>query len=78
MKQMDGFEPPKFTVDKMIADGDSVACYGEMTMTAPPEHAGTYSFCDIYTFAGGKVKELRAFVMKQKSEDEKSDSVAGQ
>ena len=21
MKQMDGFEPPKFTVDKMIADG---------------------------------------------------------
>lgn len=77
MTQMDGFEPPKFTVDKMIADGDTVACYGEMSMNAPPEAAGSYSYCDIYTFAGGKVKELRSFVVKHKSADEKSDSAAG-
>lgn len=77
MSQMEGFEPPKFTVDKMIADGDSVACYGEMSMSVPPEAAGTYSYCDIYTFAGDKVKELRSFVVKHKSADEKSETAAG-
>lgn len=32
MAPMGGMEPPKFTVDEIIADGDSVACYGDMAM----------------------------------------------
>ena len=77
MSQMEGSEPPKFTVDKMIADGDSVACFGEMSMKQPPEAAGDYSYCDLYTFANDKIKELRSFVVKHKSEGELSEKAAG-
>ena len=76
MSQMEGAAPPKFTVDRVIADDDVVACYGQMSMDIPPEAAGTYSYCDVYTFASGKVKELRSFVVKHKTEGEKSGSAA--
>ena len=76
MSQMEGHEPPKFTVNKLIGEGDSVICYGEMTMEGPAEHAGKYSYCDAYTFANGKVTELRSFVVKHKTEGEKSGSAA--
>lgn len=39
MLSMEGMEPPKFTVDKTIAEGDSVVCCGEMTMNEKePRH----------------------------------------
>ena len=77
MSQMEGSEPPKFTVDKTIAEGDTVACFGEMSMNQPPEAAGDYSYCDVYTFSGDKVKELRSFVVKHKTEGELSEKAAG-
>ena len=76
MSQMEGHEPPKFTVNKLIGEGDSVICYGEMTMEVPAEQAGKYSYSDAYTFANGKVTELRSFVVKHKTEGEKSGSAA--
>jgi len=76
MSQMEGHEPPKFTVNKLIGEGDSVICYGEMTMEGPAEHAGKYSYCDAYTFANGKVTELRSFIVKHKAAGEKSESAA--
>ena len=69
-------EPPKITVDKMVAEGDSVICYGDMTMGGTPECAGTYSYCDVYTIKNGKVSELRSYVIKHKSEDEKNEAAA--
>jgi ketosteroid isomerase-like protein len=77
MRQMEGHTPPKFTVDKTIAEGDSVVCYGTMSMDEPKEAAGKYSFCDAYTFSGGKVKGLRSFVVKHKTEGERSETAAG-
>lgn len=77
MSQMEGHEPPKFSVDKVVAEGDSVICYGGMTMAGSPECAGTYSYCDAYTLLDGKVKELRSFVVKHKDEGEKSGTAAG-
>lgn len=77
MGQMEGHTPPTFSVDKIISDGDSVACYGTMQMNEPKEYAGTYSYCDAYTFAGDKVTELRSFIVKHKSADEQTDSAAG-
>ena len=40
MASMEGTEPPKFTVDNTIAEGDSVVSYGDMTMTekGKPRH----------------------------------------
>lgn len=77
MAQMEGSEPPKFTVDKMVAEGNSVICLGDMTMTEPKEAAGSYSYVDAYTFDGDKITELRSYVVKHKTEGERSEKAAG-
>lgn len=70
MASMGGMEPPKFTVDTMIADGDFVACYGDMTMKNKTGSSEDYSYCDVYRFSGDKIAELRSFVVKHKTEPE--------
>lgn len=62
-------EPPVIGVDRMISTDDAVVCYGEMSMKTKDGEAESYSYCDIYTFRGGKVTELKTFVMKSKSDD---------
>lgn len=68
MTQMDGHEPPKFSVKKIIADDTSAACYGDMTMKNEKGDTVDYSYCDIYTFIGGKVTELTSYVVALKDE----------
>lgn len=60
----------KLRTTKIIAEGDSAAAYGEMTMNEKGTKVN-YSFCDIYTFAGDKITELRSFAVKEKAEAEK-------
>lgn len=69
MKQMEGMEAPKFTVDGIFGDADHVACHGQMTMKDQEGKEGKYSYCDVYTFKGDKVSELRSFVVAHKPED---------
>ncbi len=69
MKQMYGMEPPKFTVKYTLADGDSVACSGDMTMKDQNGKVGTYGFCDIYRFSGDKFAELTSFVVSPDKKD---------
>jgi ketosteroid isomerase-like protein len=76
MKQMDGHEAPKFTVEGIFGDGDRVACHGEMTMKDPEGKEGKYSYCDVYTFKGDKVSELRSFVVAHKSDDKNASAAA--
>ena len=64
MSEMDGAEPPKFTFDTLIADGDLVAAPGNMTMKDKEGNNTPYSFCDIYRFQNGKITEIRSFVVK--------------
>jgi ketosteroid isomerase-like protein len=77
MSQMDGMEPPKFTVDKLIAEGDSVVCYGTMSMKGEDGKPSDYSYCDAYAFKGDKITELRSFVVKHKTEGELRQQAAG-
>jgi uncharacterized protein (TIGR02246 family) len=63
MATMD-FEPPKFTVDNVIAEGDFVVAHGDMTMKDKDDKAVPYSYCDIYRFRYDKIVELRSFVIK--------------
>lgn len=77
MSQMEGMEPPAFTVDKMLAEGDSVVCYGDMTMKGEDGVEGSYSYCDVYGFTGDKIADLRSFVVKHKTEGELSEKAAG-
>lgn len=68
MSQMEGHEPPSFSVKKIIADDTSAACYGEMTMKNDRGDTVDYSYCDIYTFSSGKVTELTSYVIALKDE----------
>lgn len=63
MASMDA-EPPKFTVARVIAEGDFVAAHGDMTMKDKDGTTVPYSYCDIYRFRGNQIVELRAFVIK--------------
>jgi ketosteroid isomerase-like protein len=63
MASMD-MEPPKFTVNNIIAEGDFVAGYGDMTMKERDGKTDPYAYCDIYRFRDGKIVELSSFVIK--------------
>jgi uncharacterized protein len=52
MGSMD-MEPPKFTVDNIIAEGDFVAASGGMTLKDKDGKTVPYTFCDIYRFRNG-------------------------
>jgi len=58
-------QPPKITIRQTVAEGDSVVTRGDMSMQdTKGGPAVPYTFCDIYRFAGDKVAELTAFVIR--------------
>ena len=69
-------EPPKFSVDKIVAEGDSVICYGDMTMKGEDGTEGKYSYVDAYTFTGDKIADLKSFIVKHKTEAESKKKTA--
>src|SRR5215213_1435944 len=54
---------PTFTVDTVIVDGDFVTCIGDTTMPEKGKDVA-YAYCDVWRLAGGKIAELKAFVIK--------------
>jgi uncharacterized protein (TIGR02246 family) len=56
-------EPPQFTVQNVVAEGDFVVAYGDMTMKEEGK-VTPYSYCDVYRFQGGRIAELRSYVVK--------------
>jgi ketosteroid isomerase-like protein len=56
-------EPPRFEVDAIVAEGDYVVCYGDMTMKEGSDNV-PYSYCDTYRFEGDQIKEMRSYVIK--------------
>ena len=69
-------DAPEFTVDRMIAEGDTVVCYGEMTMKDKGGEALPYSYCDIYDFRNGEIARLQSFIVKHKTEGESKQTAA--
>jgi ketosteroid isomerase-like protein len=57
-------EPPKVTVDDLIAEGDFLTAVGMVTMKDENSKAIDYSYCDVWRFRNGKLAELKAFVIK--------------
>lgn len=70
VNNMGDMKMENLVINKIIADSDSAAAYGEMTMDEKGTRAN-YSFCDVYTFSGDKIAELHSFVVKQKAIGEK-------
>src|SRR5262245_1220490 len=59
-----GSEPPKFTVDNVIAEADFVTAHGDMTLKDKDGKAVPYAYCDIYRFRDNKIVALDSFVIK--------------
>ena len=69
MASMD-MEPPEFTVDNIIAEGDFVTAYGDMALKEKDGKTVPYAYCDIYRFREGKIVELNSFVIKTEAKAE--------
>ena len=58
-------QPPQLRIEQTIAEGDFVVSRGDMTMQEKKDGPSIpYTFCDIYRFAGDKVVELTAFMIR--------------
>jgi ketosteroid isomerase-like protein len=57
-------EPPKISQRNIIAEGETVAAYGEMTMKNEKGEDAAYEYCDIYRFENDKIAELTSYVVK--------------
>jgi uncharacterized protein len=63
-------QPPQFTIQLTVAEGDFVITRGEMTMQQKKDGPSIpYTFCDIYRFVGDRVAELTAFVIRTDKAD---------
>lgn len=57
-------KPPQFTLSDLIAEGDFVTALGTITLKDDDGKTAEYAYCDVWRFRGGKMAELRAFVIK--------------
>lgn len=57
-------EPPKFTTENTIAEGDFLTVLGEITLKNEDGRAIDYSYCDVWRFRNGLIVGLQAFVIK--------------
>jgi uncharacterized protein len=71
-----GMELPEFTVEAVIAEGDTVAAYGDMTMKDESGETASYSYCDVYKFRNEEIIRLQSFVVKHKVEGENAQKAA--
>ena len=56
-------EPPNFSVDNLIGEGDFVTAIGKISMKDDSGKMTDYSYCDVWRFRDGKMAGLKAFVI---------------
>lgn len=57
-------EPPKFSVENLIAEGNYVTAIGKISLKDKEGNMNHYTYCDVWKFQDGLMKELKAFVIK--------------
>ncbi|CAN5638238.1 hypothetical protein BH24ACI3_BH24ACI3_15170 [soil metagenome] len=73
--EMEGPEPPQFSVERLLAAENWAVCYGEMSMKEDGKDA-PYSFCDVYEFEGNLVARLTTFIVKHLPDGETKEASA--
>jgi ketosteroid isomerase-like protein len=68
MGQMEGCEPPVFTVDALVTDDQHAVLHGDMTMKDKEGKTSSYRYCDFYRFENDKVAELTSYIVETKKE----------
>ena len=56
-------EPPRFRVDRLVADGNMLVAIGEITMRDDDGTATPHAYCDVWRLRDGQLAELQAFVI---------------
>ena len=64
MNSMGEIKPPKISINDLISEGDSVAAYGDMTMSDKDDKSVPYAYCDIYRFEDDRIIELTSYIVK--------------
>lgn len=59
-------EPPVFSVEKAIEEGNFVMVTGEIRLKNKDGKYEHFDYCDIWRFEEGKIAELKAFVIGKK------------
>lgn len=57
-------EPPKFMVNRLIAEDDFVVALGEITLKDEDGKETHHSYCDIWRFRDDKMCQLKGFVVE--------------
>ena len=57
--------PPELTVDHLIAEGEILTAVGVVTMAGKDGKKERFAYCDVWRLRGGKLAELRAFVIEE-------------
>ena len=57
-------EPPRFRVEHLIAEGDFVTAVGDIELKDETGKLAHFAYCDSWRIRGGKLAELRAFVVE--------------
>ena len=56
-------QPPEFTVNALIAEGDTVAALGEITSYDEGGRPVPNAYCDVWRLREGKLAELSAYLV---------------
>jgi len=56
-------EPPKFTVEKLIAEDEFVIALGKITIKDETGKMLEHAYCDVWRFRDKKMAELKAYVI---------------
>ncbi|RYG54202.1 MAG: nuclear transport factor 2 family protein [Chitinophagaceae bacterium] len=56
-------EPPKFMVENLIEEGEFVTAVGNISLKDEAGRLINYNYCDVWRLHGGKLSELKAFVI---------------
>lgn len=56
-------QPPEFTVNTLIAEGDMVAALGEIISYDDGGRPVRNAYCDVWRLRAGKLAELKAYVV---------------
>jgi ketosteroid isomerase-like protein len=62
-------EPPRISIEKIIAEKDTVMVQGEFEMKDPEGKNFKSAFCDVYTFQKEKIVELRSWFDNESDAD---------
>ena len=61
-------EPPRFSVERMMAEGEFVTAMGDIALKNGAGKLVHYEYCDVWRIRNGKLAELKAFVVEVKLE----------